>query len=169
MTWGECVRILRYLYGYLATVQQTAQLICTCTGRQIARKSCSARSNTIETCSDISLWHVTSPRCSPARNTWCHTHRCLGKNAHSDDRKCPGNRSTDSPTHTVTNQCFVEWEKRSQETFPNRTQCTRASIAVADVWLSVCHVDVLCQTTESIIMRPSPDRSPATLVFPYQI
>jgi len=47
-------------------------------------------------------------------------------------------------------------------------QCIRAAVAVATC-LSVCYVDVLCQVTESIIMAPSCDCSPAVLVFPYQI
>jgi len=34
------------------------------------------------------------------------------------------------------------------------------------VCVCVCHVDVCAQTTESIIMQPSPDCSPAILVFP---
>jgi len=49
--------------------------------------------------------------------------------------------------------------------------CGDVAVCVS-VWLSVClSVTLTCcaQTTESIIMRPSPDCSPAILVFPHQI
>jgi len=55
--------------------------------------------------------------------------------------------------------------------FCRPTQCVRAACAMA-TWLcgSVSVTLMYCaQTTESIIMRPSRDCSPAILVFPHQI
>jgi len=128
-------------------------------------------------------WQQWQWRASPARR-WCDQHvtthqQCESSHAHNWIRELI------MQYVTVLSRLACHWTHHRQ-TLNRDNRCPSLKIRVtksrplfdAVHWCGICYGDMaVCvsvtlmycaQTTESIIMKPSPVRSPAILVFPYQ-